>query len=250
MALVVSATLERITSKDLSLDGLRTLIELLANEVYHYVENALHVLMPHGVEPVWILHTKSKVVLVHNSIFGFHIERLLHVAHDLFKVKGFFFLFICSFCDFVFVLVFFIHRRLRYFLNFKFEASLILSVQYSLVKSWWRCNLAYSCPSCVLFPKNRHEGIGSDVKTSSFFLCKFLKSIVGTFVPLYLIPVSKIFFVWELQIIEEWSGLQIITCLICIGDIETIKLWEFFHFSFDLIENMLMSRALVREFNA
>ena len=52
MALVVSATLERIISKDLSLDGLRTLIELLANEVYHYVENALHVLMPHGIEPV------------------------------------------------------------------------------------------------------------------------------------------------------------------------------------------------------
>ena len=105
MTFVISATLEGIASEDLSLDGGRTLVQFLANEVYHYVENALHVLVSQSVEPVRIFQSKSEVILVHDLLFGLHIDGLLHVAHDFFKIKGFFFLFISPFEAFAFVLI-------------------------------------------------------------------------------------------------------------------------------------------------
>ena len=198
MTFVISATLEGIASEDLSLDGGRTLVQFLANEVYHYVENALHVLVSQSVEPVRIFQSKSEVILVHDLLFGLHIDGLLHVAHDFFKIKGFFFLFISPFEAFAFVLIFSINCGFQYFLNFKFETNLILSIQYSLIKSWRRRNLAYSCPSRMLFPKHSHKGISSNIKAPHLLLSKFLKSIICTFIPLYLIPISEIFFVWEL----------------------------------------------------
>ena len=177
---------------------MRTLIQFLTNEVYHYIENGLHVLMSHSVEPVGVLHAESKVMLVHNLLFGFHIHWLSHISHDFFKIKRLFFLFIRLFCGFIFALIFFVNCFFQYFLNFKFETNLILSIQYSLVKSRRRCNLAYCCTTCILFPEHRHKSICSNIERCSFFLSKFLKSVICTFVPVDLTLVPEIFFIVEL----------------------------------------------------
>lgn len=155
--------------------------------------------MFHGVQSIRVLHTNGKVILIHNLWLGFHIERLFHIIHDFFKIKRFFILFVCLFYIFVFAFIFFlIYSVFLYFFHFKFESDLILSIQYSLVKSWRRCDLANICSSTSLLPKNSYKSIGSNVKRPCFLFSKFLKSIICTFVPFNLIFVSEVFFVGEL----------------------------------------------------
>ena len=155
--------------------------------------------MSHSVESIRVLHSQSEVVLVHYFLFGFHIKWLMHVAHDLFEIERFFVLFF-QFLFFCLILVcnIFGNFFFQYFLNFKFETNLILSIQYSLVESRWRRNLAYSCTTSILFPEDRHKGICSNIERSSFLLSKLLKSVIRTFVPVNLILVPEIFFVVEL----------------------------------------------------
>ena len=206
--------------------------------------------MCHCVESVGILHPKSKVILVHDCFVRFHIHWLYHVSEDFLEIKRFFVVFFLLFCSLDFAFTFFLFSSsINYFFNFKFESNLILSIQYNLVESWRRRYLAYSCSSTFILPKNGYEGICSDIKRPIFFSSKFLKSIICTFVPLNLTSVFEIFFVGKSQIIKERSRLLIITYLICICDIETVKLRKVFYFSFDLIENMLVSSTFIRKIN-